>query len=174
MLVKVTMFAFAVVFEVVVVLEVVVLEVVFEVVFFEVVVAFDVVVFEVVGSKVLVFEAVVFELVLFVVALFCVLFGPQLKTQLAPASQNAEVVPHWPDLAQHWFEGHGFREARSLYFAGRCVPGTWGPHTACGRATGIGRAPELRQTKSPCFNLAQPGQPQDPRFQVSILLVVIW
>lgn len=83
-LVKVTMFALAVVFEVVVVLEVVV---------------FEVVVFEVVGFKVLVFEAVVFELVLLVVALFCVLFGPQLKTQLAPASQNAGLVPHWPDLA---------------------------------------------------------------------------
>lgn len=74
----------------------------------------------------------------------------------------------------HWFEGHGFREARLLYLAGRRVPGTWGPQTACGRATGIGRAPELRQIKLPCFNLAQPGQSQDPRFQVSILLVVIW
>jgi hypothetical protein len=87
MLVKVTMFAFAVGFEVVVVLEVV-FEVVFEAAFFELV-----------GFKVLIFEVVVFELVLFVVALFCVLFGRQLKIQLAPASQNAELVPHWPDLA---------------------------------------------------------------------------
>ena len=95
MLVKVTMFAFAVVLEVVVVLElVVVLDFVFEVV-----VASDVVVCEVADFKVLVFEAVVFEVVLWVVALFCVLFGPQLKIQLALASQKAEVVPHCPDLA---------------------------------------------------------------------------
>lgn len=86
MLVKVTMFAFAVVFEVVVVVfeVVVVLEVAFEAV-----VVFDVVVCEV----------VVFEVVLWVVALFCVLFGPQLKIQPALASQKAEVVPHCPDLA---------------------------------------------------------------------------
>lgn len=85
MLVKVTMFAFAVDLEVVVVLEVFVV--------------LDVVVCEVVGFKVLVFEVVVFVVVLWVVALFCVLFGPQLKIQLALASQKAEVVPHCPDLA---------------------------------------------------------------------------
>lgn len=83
MLVKVTMFAF-VVFEVVVVLEVVA---------FEVVVVFEVV-FEVVF-----FEVLVFEVVLFVVAWLCLLFGPQLKIQLALASQKAELVPHCPDLA---------------------------------------------------------------------------
>lgn len=48
---------------------------------------------------VVVFEAVVLEVVLWAVALFCVLFGPQLKIQLALASQKAELVPHCPDLA---------------------------------------------------------------------------
>ena len=80
MLVKVTMFAFAVVFEVVVVV-------------FEVVVVLEV------TFDVVVCEVVVFEVVLWVVALFCVLFGPQLKIQPALASQKAEVVPHCPDLA---------------------------------------------------------------------------
>lgn len=73
----------------------------------------------------------------------------------------------------HWLEAHGLREARSESLAGRAVPGTWGPHIAFGRATGIGWLPELRQIKSPCFTLLQPVQPQAPVFQVSMLAVAI-
>lgn len=74
--------------------------------------------------------------------------------------QRCGVVPQRPDEEQHSLAAHGFKDPRSDQLLGRAVPGTWGPQTAFGSATGIGGSPELRQMKEPCDICPHPGHAQ--------------
>lgn len=74
--------------------------------------------------------------------------------------QNSSVMPHWPQISQQAFSGHGLRSARDLPSVGGCVPGTCGPHTAFETGAGMGGVPLLRYILIPACRSSQPIQPQ--------------
>lgn len=73
--------------------------------------------------------------------------------------QYSGVIPHWPQILQHAFNGHWFKFDRAVPFVGCFVPGTVGPHTALLTGLGIGGAPVLRQMLSCARRLPHPNQP---------------
>jgi hypothetical protein len=59
--------------------------------------------------------------------------------------QKSPVVPHWPQILQHAFNGHWFKVLKSVLGGALTVSFTCGPQTAFGTLAGIGGYPVLRQ-----------------------------
>jgi hypothetical protein len=70
--------------------------------------------------------------------------------------QKSMVIPHWPNMLQHAFKGHGFKPGRVDMLDGVSVPLTCGPQTAFGSVAGIGGEPGPRHMMLPTARLSHP------------------